>query len=84
MAAMTPEERAAHEQWQKTHKPGPVAARARARRERQDAKQVREILSAPSAAVSNSEVDELERLIAERKAELACATIDTDDQGAFG
>ncbi|RWC08617.1 MAG: hypothetical protein EOS52_30045 [Mesorhizobium sp.] len=84
VAAMTPDERAAYEAWQRSHKPGSAAARARARRERQEAKQVREILSARPVPVSNPEVDELDRLIAERKADLARATIETDDQGAFG
>jgi hypothetical protein len=64
VAAMTPDERAAHEQWHKTHKPGPAAARARARRERQEVKQVREILSARPAPVASQEISELERLIA--------------------
>ncbi|RVC95857.1 MAG: hypothetical protein E5V54_00920 [Mesorhizobium sp.] len=87
VAAMTPEERAAHEQWQKTHKPGPAAARARARRERQEAKQVREIFSARPDPVAIPEISELERLIAERKAEidrLTDANSKTDDKGAFG
>lgn len=40
---MSAEERAAHEQWQRTHKPGPAAARARTRRERKDAAEMREL-----------------------------------------
>lgn len=87
VAAMTPDERAAHEQWQKTHKPGPAAARARARRERQEAKHVREFLSARPAPISSPEVDELDRLIAERKAaldRLTEANSKTGDKGAFG
>ncbi|MDG4903494.1 MULTISPECIES: hypothetical protein [unclassified Mesorhizobium] len=84
LAAMTPDERAAYEAWQRSHKPGSATARARERRERQEAKQVREILSARPAPVSNPEVDELDRLLAERKAELARASTDTDDRGAFG
>lgn len=87
VAAMTPDERAAHEQWQKMHKPGPAAARTRARRERQEAKQVREILSARRPApVTNPEIAELERLIADRKAKLD-RLVDTNpdtDKGAFG
>lgn len=84
VAAMSPDERAAYEAWKRTHKPGPAAARARARRERQEAKQVREILSARPAPAVNSEIVELDKLIAERKAELARATPNTDDPGAFG
>lgn len=61
LARMTAEERAAHEAWQKTHKPGSAAARARAKRERQDAKAMRALVlkieqeAAIAAAIRNGE-----------------------------
>ncbi|CDX62877.1 conserved hypothetical protein [Mesorhizobium plurifarium] len=87
VAAMTPDERAGYEAWQRSHKPGPATARARARRERLEAKQVREILATRPASAVASEIVELDKLIAERKAELDRSTeanIKTDDKGAFG
>ncbi|OBQ77406.1 HGGxSTG domain-containing protein [Mesorhizobium sp. WSM3873] len=88
VAAMTPEERAAYETWKRSHKPGPAATRARARRERQEVQQVREILSArPPAKAANADVAELDTLIAKKKAELdrlIDANSETDDKGAFG
>lgn len=87
VAAMTPDERAAYGAWLRSHKPGSAAARARARRERQEAKQVREILSTRPATAVGSEIVELDKLIAERKAELdrlTDANSKTDDKGAFG
>ncbi|MER8515558.1 hypothetical protein NKH47_21730 [Mesorhizobium sp. M1060] len=71
VAAMSPEERAAYEQWQKTHKPGSAAARARVKRERQEAVAVREMIDAiesrPKPAPT-TEAAELDRLIADLKA----------------
>ncbi|OWK18893.1 hypothetical protein AJ88_03185 [Mesorhizobium amorphae CCBAU 01583] len=82
VAAMTPEERAVYEQWKKTHKPGPAGPRGRARRERQEAKQAREILSTSPRLTSSPEIAEIDRLIADRKAELERLESD-NDLGAF-
>jgi len=84
VAAMTPEERAAYDQWKKTHKPGPAAGRARARRERQEALAVRAMIGSPPVKPAPSpEAVELDRLIADRKAELERMR-DEAGKGAFG
>lgn len=71
VSAMTPAERAAYEQWKKTHKPGSAVARTRARRERQDAKDMRAMIEAiesrPKPAPT-TEAAELDRFIADLKA----------------
>lgn len=41
-AKMSPEQRAAHEHWHRTHQPGPAADRARKRQDRQQAKELRQ------------------------------------------
>ncbi|KAA3447126.1 hypothetical protein C7I87_28120 [Mesorhizobium sp. SARCC-RB16n] len=81
-AAMSPEERAAHEKWQKTHKPGSAAARARSRRERQEGVAVREMIESRPKPVPNAEAIELDRIIADRKAELE--RLREAEKGAFG
>lgn len=43
VARMTPDELAKYRAWQKSHQPGSAAARARARRERKDAQEMREL-----------------------------------------
>ncbi|TIP24260.1 MAG: hypothetical protein E5X67_29890 [Mesorhizobium sp.] len=58
---MSSEERATHEQWQKAHRPGSAKARAREKRERQDAKAMRALVlqieqeAAIAAAIRNGE-----------------------------
>ncbi|UCI08677.1 hypothetical protein [Mesorhizobium sp. B1-1-8] len=85
IAAMTPEQRDRYEAWQRAHKPGSAAARRRAKAERQQAAAVRKMLSEPRPRPTPSEeVAELEKLIADRKAELARALAKTNDPGAFG
>lgn len=83
VTAMSPDERDAHEQWQKTHRPGSAAARARTRRDRQEAKAVREMIESFPRPAPNPESVELDRLIADRKAELERLR-DEADKGAFG
>ncbi|MFB9983050.1 hypothetical protein ACFSQQ_28645 [Mesorhizobium kowhaii] len=86
VAAMTPEQRERHEAWQRAHKPGSAAARQRAKAERKQRAAVRKMLSEQprSRPAPSDEVTELERLIADRKAELARAMAKTNDPGAFG
>ncbi|RUY28910.1 MULTISPECIES: hypothetical protein [unclassified Mesorhizobium] len=43
VAKMTPTELAKYRAWQKSHQPGSAAARARTRRERKDAREMREL-----------------------------------------
>jgi hypothetical protein len=99
VAAMSPDERAAYEHWKRTHKPGSAAARARARRERQEALAVREVIARAASLrpAPTAETVELDSLIADRKAALdkllsgRAADIEhpepdteTSDLGAFG
>jgi hypothetical protein len=68
---MSPEERAAHEQWQRDHKPGSAAERKRQREFRRQAKESRLLLSAePPPPAPTPEAQELQRLLDELKAEL--------------
>ncbi|MFD1982583.1 HGGxSTG domain-containing protein [Mesorhizobium newzealandense] len=87
IAAFTPEQRQRYDAWRRTHKPGPAAVRDRAKAERQQAASVRKMLSEsrPETAPSDEQA-ELERLLADRKAELARAIAkkQTNDPGAFG
>jgi hypothetical protein len=46
LAVMSPEERAVHEAWQRSHRPGPPAARAQARADRATAAEIRGLMSA--------------------------------------
>lgn len=48
LRSMTPEQRAAHEEWKKTHRPGSAAARARARQDREAGALISKLL-APSS-----------------------------------
>lgn len=87
IAAMTTDQRERYEAWLRAHKPGSAAARHRAKAERQQAAAVRRMLSEPRPRPAPSdEAAELERLIADRKAELARAVAkkQTNDPGAFG
>lgn len=70
IAAMTPEERAAHEAWHRARKPGSAAQRAAAKRERQDAEAFREAIEAPPPPLS-PERAMLRRRIEELQAKLA-------------
>ncbi|MBZ9742363.1 hypothetical protein [Mesorhizobium sp. CO1-1-4] len=85
VAAMSPEQRQRYDAWQKTHQPGPAAARQRKRADRKSAAEIRDLVSQPRPAPS-AEVLELERLIADRKADLARVTAENEypDPGAFG
>ncbi|TPL87119.1 hypothetical protein [Mesorhizobium sp. B2-3-12] len=85
VAAMSPEQRQRYDAWQKTHQPGPAAARQRKRADRKSAADLRDLVSRPRPAPS-AEVIELERLIADRKADLARVTAENEnpDPGAFG
>lgn len=75
IAAASPEERERHAAWQKSHKPGPAAQRAAARRERrQNADLVAQLhaisppLTSPEAADLQSEIDRLEALLKQSSA----------------
>ncbi|MBZ9889464.1 hypothetical protein LB559_16175 [Mesorhizobium sp. BR1-1-3] len=70
VARMSPEERAAHEQWQRTHKPGSAAERQRQREFRRQAKESRLLLSAEPPPAPTPEAQELQKLIDQLKAEL--------------
>lgn len=76
LAAMTPEERAAHEAWHRTHKPGDPGQRAAERERRRQGREARALLeggrepkpvSAERAAVA-AEIAELKRRLAEVQA----------------
>lgn len=76
LAAMTPDERAAHDAWHRAHKPGTPAERARRRRDRADAAAVRERMAAPAAARPKSaELDRLQAEIQATERELANITL---------
>lgn len=61
LAAMTPDERAAHDAWHRARKPGAPAERAQRRRDRAEAAQARERMSAPATArPPSAELDSLQ------------------------
>lgn len=75
IAAASPEERERHAAWQKSHKPGPAAQRAAARKERrQNADLVAQLQAisappmSPEAADLQSEIDRLEALLKQSSA----------------
>lgn len=71
VAAMSADERAAYEEWKKTHKPGPAAARTRARRALEQAKAQRELIETfPPRQVPSAESAELAHEIEALRAEL--------------
>lgn len=71
-AGMTAEERERHERWQRDHKPGPAAERARRRNDRKAAAEIREFLERAEERPISPELAKLqaerERLEAERDA----------------
>lgn len=69
LAAMTPEQQAEHENWQRTHRPGPAAKRALTRKERADADSFSQRANAPEPEPSPEQV-KLRKLIAALEAEL--------------
>jgi hypothetical protein len=79
LAAMSPEELAAHQEWQRTHKPGPPGPRARARAERQGARAMQRGLNgaddrgpvSPERAELQARAAELRRMLAEAEARTA-------------
>ncbi|WP_313606309.1 hypothetical protein [Rhizobium sp.] len=69
IAAMTPEERERHEGWQRTHSPGPAAARAEKRREREQNADIAALVAKerspdPASIELQMEIDALERRLA--------------------
>lgn len=82
LARMTPEERAAHEEWQRTHKPGSAAQRAAAKREREQNAELRRISALPPNPPS-PELVELRQAIADAEARLEELRNSTPDTGAF-
>lgn len=55
LARMSPEERAAHESWQRTHKPGSAAGRKRSREERRQNREARASIAAGLAESAERE-----------------------------
>ncbi|UVK45678.1 hypothetical protein BPNPMPFG_001235 [Mesorhizobium sp. AR07] len=77
---MTPDEREAYAQWQRTHKPGSAADREQRRRDIRQSKEWRERMAAPPAAPKDQE---LQTLLDELKAELTRRQIE-QKLGVFG
>ncbi|RWH52572.1 MAG: hypothetical protein E5X23_11950 [Mesorhizobium sp.] len=69
VAAMTPDERATYEAWQRSHKPGSATAREQARAERKQNAELREMMAAARPAATG-EAAALESQIAMLRAEL--------------
>lgn len=78
LAKLTPEEREAHERWQRTHKPGSAAERARLRRQRKAAVEMRARSDRPKPPPS-AEREALDQRIAELE-----ALREQLDKGVFG
>ncbi|MDR4305657.1 hypothetical protein IHQ68_03345 [Chelatococcus sambhunathii] len=68
LAGLSEEERAAHELWSATHKPGPAADRHRARRARVDAAWMQELMA--QETTPSAELQALERLLEQAKGRL--------------
>ncbi|MFC6746442.1 HGGxSTG domain-containing protein [Methylobacterium persicinum] len=68
--AMTPEERARHDEWHRTHKPGSKSARAQGRQNR-DARRWLASLGQDTAAAPTPEIAELREARAKISAEIA-------------
>lgn len=89
LAAMSPEERAAHDAWQHSHRSGSAKRRAALREERRQALEARALLSVPASVLGEapSLADEIAAARArlrehDRQAELADAI--TNATGVFG
>ena len=59
VAAMTPEQRAAYEKWQREHRPGPASARQRGRIDREAGKWLSELLAAKSESTAASPEEDI-------------------------
>lgn len=70
LAAMSPEERQRHDAWHAVRKPGGAAARERARAERKQNAELREMMARREGRRQTGEVAALESQIAELRAEL--------------
>lgn len=77
LAEMTPDERQRHDEWHRTHRPGPSSARAAARDRRERAREAAASFSQGMPRAADPEVeriqrqiDELERLLASRPASI--------------
>lgn len=89
-AKMSPEQLEAHQQWHRTHQPGPAADRARKRQDRQHAKELRQRMEKEDPRPVSAELAELQRQAAaleaardhyRRLAEQEQANL---DRGVFG
>lgn len=89
LAAMTPDERAKHDAWHRSHQPGPAAARsARRAQAAQDAYRRAEHAQGPPTPTTDPESIRVERLLAAAKASLAVLDArhpkpNNDDEGIF-
>jgi hypothetical protein len=85
IAKMTPEERAAHEAWQQTHRPGKAASRASERERRRRDREAVEMMRKPQTAPEPTpEARELAAAIERLRAELASKQDDVTYEGVFG
>ncbi|WLR98744.1 hypothetical protein [Shinella sumterensis] len=88
-AAMNPEQLAAHQRWHETHTPGPAAARANKRQDRQQAKELRQRIENDKPRPVSPELAELQAQVAaleERRAHylrLAEEQHQPEDNGVF-
>ncbi|GJD96544.1 HGGxSTG domain-containing protein [Methylobacterium iners] len=74
LGAMTPEQRARYDAWQRTHQPGPPGARSAARYAADQNRAIREILERPDAPDAlDPEMAELDGLLTELKRQHAAA-----------
>ena len=96
VAAMTPEERARHERWHRTHQPGSAAARRREKAFRQQSRAVLGLASelsdapvpSPESIARHERVRQLEEKAAALRADIearriACSAVSSGDQGAL-
>jgi hypothetical protein len=72
LAAMSPEQRAAHDAWHKTHPPGPSSRRAADRARRQSAEEIRATLAKPERPLPDewNVLEESRRALLQRLHEL--------------
>lgn len=89
LAAMTPEQRARYETWQRTHQPGSAGARSAARYRAAQDSAIATILARPEApGAHDAEIAELDALAAELKRQHIAASTDrisaTYSEGVFG
>lgn len=77
LAEMTPDERQRHDEWHRTHRPGPSSARAAARDRRERAREAAASFSQgvpqapePEAERIQRQIDELERQLVSRQASI--------------